>query len=184
MKWAGALLGLLALLLAAVWLFPHQVLCVDSGRVQADVLIVPGGAGGERARRAAELYHQGYAPRIILSGAGDDEIHRAILLAAGVPRSAIRLESKSATTKENAEFTAPILREMGVKRAIIVTSWWHSRRALSCFRHYAPGVQCYSCPSHYAYARSAWIKDGIRPFIWSEYRKLVWYWVRYGIAPF
>lgn len=184
LKWAGALLGLLALLAAAAFLFPQQVLCVDDGRVQADVLIVPGGAGGERTRHAAELYRQGFAPRIILSGAGDCEGHRAILLAAGVPDSAITLENKSATTKENAEFTARILRETGVKRAAVVTSWWHSRRALNCFRHYAPAVRFYSCPSYYAYGRSEWVKAGIRPFIRSEYPKLAGYWVRYGIAPF
>ncbi len=183
LKCLAALSGLLVLLAAAAFLFPHQVLCVDSGRVQADVLIIPGGAGGERARHAAELFRQGYAPRIIVSGKGDCEMHRVLLVAAGVPKDAITLECDSVSTKENAEFTARLLRAAGVKRAIVVTSWYHSRRALCCFEHYAPNVKFYSCPSYYAYPRSEWVRLGIRRFVWPEYVKLLGYWVRYGVWP-
>jgi hypothetical protein len=58
-----AFLGLLALSLSAALLFPQQVLCVDSGIVQADALVVLGGGSYERPIRAAELFRAGAAPR-------------------------------------------------------------------------------------------------------------------------
>jgi uncharacterized SAM-binding protein YcdF (DUF218 family) len=44
-----------------------------------------------------------------------------------------------------------LLRQMGAKRVIIVTSWYHSRRALACFEHYAPDIKFYSRPSYFGY---------------------------------
>ena len=58
-----AVLGLLVLLLSAAFFFPQQVLCVDSGNVQADVLVVLGGGSYEWPIRAAELFRAGAAPR-------------------------------------------------------------------------------------------------------------------------
>ena len=40
---------------------------------------------------------------------------------------------------------------MGAQRVIIVTSWYHSRRALACFEHYAPDMKFYSRPSYFGY---------------------------------
>lgn len=164
--------------------FPQQFLCVENRAVKADILIVPGGAGGERARWAAQLYKQGLAPRILLTGAGDHHWHRTILVAAGVPREVILIESRSKTTRENAEFSATLLREQGIRSAIMATSWYHSRRALAAFRHFVPDVQFTSSPSHYAYARADWKQSGIDRFVWQEYAKLAGYWLRHGISPF
>ena len=90
---------------------------------------------GERPERAAELFKEHAAPRIIVSGFGDCEINRRILLKAGVPANAIQLEDRSRTTRENAGFTIQLLRAENVHRVILVTSWYHSRRALACFEH-------------------------------------------------
>ena len=62
---------LLVLLAAAAWFFPQQVLTVDSGPVKADVLVVLGGRP-DRAVRAAELFQQGAAPKVLVSGLGDN----------------------------------------------------------------------------------------------------------------
>ncbi|MCL4790142.1 MAG: YdcF family protein [Verrucomicrobia bacterium] len=186
-RWAKMLLGCAAaaVLLAGLgFAFPQWFLCVENREVRADILIVPGGAGGERARWAAQLYTNGIAPKILLTGAGDYHGHRAILMAAGVPRDAILIESKSATTRENAEFSARLLREQGIRTAVVVTSWYHSRRALAAFEHFAPDIRFYSRPSHYAYARADWKKAGIGRYVWDEYLKLAGYWMRHGIAPF
>lgn len=178
------MLLLLLLLCVAAFLFPQQCLCVDSGPVKADALIVLGGGSYERPKRAAELFHQQAAPRLIVSGFGDCEINRRILIGAGVPGRAIQTEPKSRTTRENAEFTVQLLRRQKVKSAIVVTSWYHSRRALECFEHYAPEIQFYSRPSYYAYARAEWRREGISRRIRWEYPKLLGYWVRYGVCPF
>ena len=114
-------LGLLALLLSAAFFFPQQVLCVDSGDVQADALVVLGGGSYERPTRAAELFLAGSAPRIIVSGAGDAAENQRLLLSKGVPVAAIELEGKSRSTKQNAQFSIPLLRGEGEKAETLKT---------------------------------------------------------------
>lgn len=177
---AAALLGLAVL---AALLLPHQVLCVDSGPYHADVLVVLGGGSYERPVRALELFRQKAAPRILLTGAGDNDSNRRILIKGGVPPADIQQEPTSATTRENALFTIPLLRQEGVHRVILVTSWYHSRRALNCFQHYGRGIDFYSHPSYYAYPRAQWVRQGIRGKIRAEYLKTLGYWLCYGVWP-
>ena len=178
------LLGLLLLLAVAAAVFPQPFLCVDSGPVKADVIVILGGGSHERPLRAAELFKEPAAPRIIISGLGDCEINRRLLLAADVPASAIELETQSRTTRENAEFTIQLLRKEKLTRVIIVTSWYHSRRALACFRHYAPELKFYSRPSYFASAHADWPNNRIGSRIRLEYAKLLGYWIRDGVCPF
>jgi len=183
-KMALILAGLVLLLAGAALIFPQPFLCVDSGPVKADVIVVLGGGSHERPERAAELFKEQTAPCIIVSGLGDAEANRRRLMEAGVPAKAIELENRSKTTKENAQFTIQLLREQKQQRVILVTSWYHSRRALACFRHYAPEVQFYSRPSYFAYDRPDWSNHRIGGRIRLEFAKLVGYWVRYGVCPF
>ena len=179
-----ALIALTTLLAVAAWLLPHEVLCIDSGVTKANAIVLLGGGSYERPARAAELFKEQAAPQIIITGAGDDEINRHLLLKAGVPASAIRMETASKSTRENALFTIPLLRAEHATNVILVTSWYHSRRALKCFRHYAPEMRFYSRPSYYAYARAEWTPQGIRRRIRAEYPKLAGYWFCYGVCPF
>jgi uncharacterized SAM-binding protein YcdF (DUF218 family) len=174
----------LVLLAAVAYFYPEKFLCVDSGRVSADVIIVLGGGLHERPVRAAELFHQQAAPRLILSGEGDDEINRQLLLQAGVPAHVIEVEGDSRTTQENALFTIKRLRAEKIHRAIIVTSWYHARRALRTFQHYAPELQFYSRPSYFAFAMEDWKKTGVNKRMRLEFLKLPGYWLRYGVNPF
>jgi uncharacterized SAM-binding protein YcdF (DUF218 family) len=43
------------------------------------------------------------------------------------------LEERSADTRENAQFSAALLRAAGVRRVLLVTSAWHMPRAAACF---------------------------------------------------
>ena len=181
--WVLALLGLLTAAGMVGLLFPQQMLCVESGDVQADALVVLGGDWGDRAARAAELFRQGVAPRVIVSGAGDCTFNLQVLTNAGVPASAIQLESRSKTTRENAEFSISLLRADGVRRAIIVTSWYHSRRALACFEHVAPDMKIFSRPSYSYYQPKPPNRTGYSWHVNYEYVKLVGYWVAHGVCP-
>ena len=164
---------------------PEKFLCLDSGKgVSADVIVVLGGGLHERPLRAVELYKQHAAPRIILTGAGDDEINRHILLANGVPSGAIEVENKSLTTQQNALFTIKLLRAEKVHSVILVTSWYHSRRALKTFEHYAPELKFYSRPSYFAYAMGEWGKPGFNRGMRLEFLKLPGYWICHGVNPF
>ncbi|HVV73198.1 MAG TPA: YdcF family protein [Verrucomicrobiae bacterium] len=180
--WAAAALGLV-LVLAGV-AFPHQILSVDSGPVTADALVVLGGGSYERPIRAAELFHEHVAARVIVTGTGDCETNRRLLIQKGVPEDSILVEPNATSTRENALFTSPLLRRIGAQRVILVTSWYHSRRSLKCFGHYAPDLQFYSRPAYFAYARSEWSRQGIYRYIRGEYIKLAGYWVLYGVCPF
>jgi uncharacterized SAM-binding protein YcdF (DUF218 family) len=175
---------LLVLLAVAAFLYPQKFLCVDRGPVRADVLVVLGGGSHDRPERAAELFKERAAPRILVSGLGDCVIYRRSLILAGVPAQAIQMENQSRTTKENAIFAVNLLRHQGAHHVIIVTSWYHSRRALACFEHYAPEMQFYSCPSYFANTRPDWVRHNLAHRIYLEYPKLLGYWMCYGISPF
>jgi uncharacterized SAM-binding protein YcdF (DUF218 family) len=77
-----------------------------------------------------------------------------------------------------------LMRQEGMRSAILVTSWYHSRRALGSFRRYAAGIDLASYPAQ----PRAEVSDG-RGYegtrrVLREYLALGWYWVRYGIVPF
>jgi uncharacterized SAM-binding protein YcdF (DUF218 family) len=177
---------LTAVLAAAAYFYPEKFLCVDSGPVKADVIVVLGGGFGkhERPQRAAELFNKHDAPRIIVTGFGDDLINRRILLQSGVPAAAIQDEGKSKTTRENAEFTIKLLREQKLRHVIIVTSWYHSRRALACFEHYAPEIKFYSRPAYSGFKQASREDKEMSRHIYLEFLKLPGYWVCYGVWPF
>ena len=180
-RW-GALV-VLALGIAA-WFYPEKFLTVDSGPVAADVIIVIGGGSHERPLRAAQLFQLHAAARVLITGAGDDEINRQLLMANGVPARAIEVENQSSTTYENAKFTIQRLRAQHVRSAILVTSWYHARRAEKTFAHFAPELKFYSRPAYFAFARDEWKKRGINRRMRLEFLKLPGYWIRYGVNPF
>ncbi len=185
-KWLCVLVGavfVLGLILIGGFLFATQILSVESNPGKADVLVVLGGGAKERAARAADLFNEGAAERIIVSGIGDTEENRDVLVSKGVPVSAIELETKSKSTKENAEYSVPLLRRLGARRVIVVTSWYHSRRALHCFQRYAPEMEFISLPTKRDLPKSRWPNKSVRSHILLEYVKLLYYWMRYGIEP-
>jgi len=177
---AGLTIGVALLL----WFFPQQVLTVDSGPVKAEIIVLLGGGSGERPARAAELFQTGAAPQVLCSGEGDCESNQRTLVRAGVPRPVIQLECDSLNTSENAQRTIALLRQQGVQRVIIVTSWYHSRRALNCFEHYAPDLTFYSRPSYFATDSAEWQPKGIKSYVRMEYAKNLGYLIRYGVWPF
>jgi uncharacterized SAM-binding protein YcdF (DUF218 family) len=179
----GVLL-LTALITLVGYYYPEKILCVDSGPVMADVIVVLGGGLHERPERAAELFQQHAAPRIVITGSGDDEINRQILLQRGVPAKAIEVENDSMTTRENAEFTIKRLRSENVQRVILVTSWYHARRALKTFEHFGPDIKFYMRPSYFAFDRADWARRGNGRRMRLEFLKLPGYWLRYGVNPF
>jgi len=189
-KWifrAMIVAALLTVLVAvAAFFYPEKFLCVDSGPVKADAIVLLGGGFGshERPQRAADLFKEHDAPRIIVTGFGDDEINRRLLLQAGVPAAAIQVEGKSKTTRENAEFTSKLLRAQKLNRVIIVTSWYHSRRGLACFEHYAPEIKFYSRPAYSGLKQGGQRDKKSSKYVYLEYAKLPGYWVCYGVWPF
>ena len=182
---AGLAVGMLLLtgFFIALWFSPVW-LAIDDRPVPADAIVVPGGDWVLRPKRAAELFKQGRVPRIIVSGKGEAEPLQLALRERGVPAAAIELENQARSTQENAVFVIRRLRQEKARRVIIVTSWFHSRRALHCFQHYAPEIEFYSVPAMNDCPKPGWLEASQRKWVTLEYAKLAWYWVRYGISPF
>jgi uncharacterized SAM-binding protein YcdF (DUF218 family) len=177
-----AVLCLLLVLAAAAFLFPQQVLTVDSGEVKAGALVLLGG-GDDRAERCAQLYREGAAPAIIVTGYGDCQRNVETLEKLGVPSGVITPEPAALSTMQNASLSVPLLRAMRVHQIIIVTSWFHSRRALACFQHVAPDLTFYSRPSYFDYQPKSQNRVGYSWHVNYEYVKLVGYWFAHGVCP-
>ena len=92
---------------------------------KADCIVGFGNFNTDIARRAAELYHQGYAPKILFTGGlgrntkslfPEPEAVRfaKVAMACGVPEADIILEDKSTNTKENIDFMREIFENRGI----------------------------------------------------------------------
>ena len=174
----GFVLCCLALL--PLFYFSPELLMVQNPLDQADAIVVLGGESGERVFRAAEAYQQNLAPLMVVAGGGDCNHYKRRLNLAGVPLEQIKLECKSRSTKENAEFSAKILRDQGVKKAIIVTTWWHTARAVRCFEHFAPEIEFLALPAYHGDKTPEPTLDQAIAIL-IEYVKTVYYAVWYGI---
>ncbi|TMC72912.1 MAG: YdcF family protein [Chloroflexi bacterium] len=113
---------------------------------KSDAIVAISGDTGARAETAIGLWKQGYAPLLIFSGGSSDpesvasaELMRRTAMAAGVPANAIVVEGTSATTEENAQRVAELMKGRGLRSAILVTSPYHQRRAAILFeREFGP----------------------------------------------
>lgn len=102
---------------------------------KADAIVCLGGHT-IREVMAAQLYHRGFAPVVVVSNApGAAEAMRRLVVNCGVPRDKILVDNTSYTT---ADHPAGVARLPGMdpqrQTFIIVTDHSHSRRAGACFR--------------------------------------------------
>lgn len=92
------------------------------------------GLAGSRVGFGYLLYRAGRAPTVLLSGGdGDAQRMAATLEREGVPAAALRLETSSRTTYENARNSAVLLRAEGVHTILLVTAPAHMPRAAASF---------------------------------------------------
>ena len=134
----GFLLG--AVTIIAVLVGVGHWLDLTDPLVHADAIVAISGDTGARAESAIALWKQGYAPVLIFSGGSSDpesvasaELMKRTAVAAGVPAKAIVVEGASATTEENAQRVAELMKSAGMRSAILVTSPYHQRRAAILF---------------------------------------------------
>jgi uncharacterized SAM-binding protein YcdF (DUF218 family) len=100
------------------------------------------GPAAARVWHAAELHRAGKAKWIVLAAGGlqDDpdqpveaDAMSQMLVTLGVPEAAIRRETASRTTRDNARNVLPILKKLGARRILLVTSAQHMPRAVKTF---------------------------------------------------
>ncbi len=125
--WAGCL--------AKPWDNPKgDVLIVLSSSSDEDNQMSPGSY--RRAVNAKRAYFAGGFHRVLVTGGGRPAAALAIrdyLVAEGVPAGEVTIETQSASTRENALFSKPLLQEMN-GRKVLFTSDYHMYRAYRTFR--------------------------------------------------
>ncbi len=135
--------------------FAGDVLVMRDTPKAADAIMVFSGDGESgyindsyqrRVEDTLTLYRAGFAPRIVLSsGKGatmsETEVVRALLIAGGVPSSAIsEVKGTPRSSWENVQMSAEELRRLGVRNVLFVTAPYHSRRATLIWKKSAPDI--------------------------------------------
>jgi uncharacterized SAM-binding protein YcdF (DUF218 family) len=158
----------------------------DDPPAPSDMVVVLAGDGfGNRILKAAQLVKDGFAPHALISGPdgsyGNYECDLAIPFAvrAGYPESYfIHFENHARSTEEETQALAAKLREMGVKKVILVTSTYHTRRSGKLLRRAAPDldVRVVAAPDKFFQPDSWWRNREARKIFLLEWTKTVAEW--------
>jgi len=118
---------------------------------KADCILALGSHDLRVADRAAELYLEGWAPLVIMSGGlgnftqdmwteTEADQFAAIAIKKGVPADAVLIENKSTNTGENILFTKQLLKEKGLdpENFIVVQKPYMERRSYATFKKHWP----------------------------------------------
>lgn len=197
--WRGVVLVLVLWPLAA-WA-AARCLIVETPLARADAMVILSGSSAyvERTQKAAELYRQGYAPLIILT---DDqqqgswsnadwrnpffvERARRELERAGVPPERIEaLPQRVASTHDESRLLRDYAQARKLTSLLIVTSAYHSRRALWTMRRAFTGsnvrLALAASGEDTLPASTWWLQPRGWQAVVGEYGKLVYYWLRYS----
>jgi uncharacterized SAM-binding protein YcdF (DUF218 family) len=145
----AALIVLILFFSRSIWLRDLGRELVDTQPPQkSDMIVVLGGDwNGNRILKAAQLAKQGYAPKVLVSGAGyiygnyEGDIAVPFAVRHGYdPNLFINLLHPVSSTREEADAVIGELRRRGVKRYILVTSDFHTARAGRIFRQIGPDL--------------------------------------------
>lgn len=186
-KWLGIGLVVLAAVVVGSIVGIGFYLSPQDQLRHADLIVaISGGETPERTREAVQLYQDGYAPKLLFSGAAADRsgpsnaaAMRADALAQGVPESAILIEEDSLTTTENAADAAPIIHSINAHTIILVTSPYHQRRAsLSFHQILGPSVTIinHSAADSIWRKSSWWRQPATIELTLSELQKTIYVW--------
>jgi uncharacterized SAM-binding protein YcdF (DUF218 family) len=166
---------------------------------KADAIFVLAGARVERALEAVDLYKEGWAPVIVLSGGRVEEAEvllqqrgvafpresdllRDVMVRLGVPSSAIVQPPESVdNTGQEANVLRAMVQARHWRRVIVVTSKYHTRRARFAFRRGLEhtGAEPLVRATRYDPSDPArwWRSRADLRFAGSEWLKLIFYWL-------
>lgn len=177
-------------------------LIVEKPLEKADAILVLGGSATyiERTHKAAELYKKGIAPRIFLTDDGERagwskkeqrnppyfELAKRALAAQGVPEDAIKVLPGEVTgTDWEARVLSQEIETSGLKSVLLVTSAYHSRRALWTFEKFLAGKDVSIGLEHAPTGEQTpaprfwWLSPRGWQMVAGEYVKLAVYWAYY-----
>lgn len=148
----------------------------------ADLILVLGGDfWGARVLKGADLVMQHYAPLVLISGPPYDgrpegEFAIAFLTARGYPRRLFQSFGHHApSTIGEAIALRPELARRGVKRVLLVTSAYHSRRASIVYWLFCPGIQFITigAPGDRYHPDDWWEDASSKKLFFSEWSKIL-----------
>ena len=120
---------------------------------KADAIIALGGDPlCLRERHAAELYHHGLGRKIVIAGlpfawgGNTGDAKRRYLICRGVAEADIVVLPVATNTRQEAQTLHQVMRQNQWHSMIVVTSPYHSRRALFTMEQRAEELQFYSAP--------------------------------------
>jgi uncharacterized SAM-binding protein YcdF (DUF218 family) len=194
---------LVAFLLFAVWSLlawaGARWLVVEAPLARADAIVVLSGSSAyvERAQKAAALFKEGHSPKIVLTNdnrqGGWSSVEQrnpffyeraiSVLTNAGVPQSAIEVIPRPVqSTRDEAELLRSYSDASGLHSLIVVTSAYHSRRALRTFRkafatsNVAIGLEHAPTGLQTPHPATWWLHPRGWVIVPNEYLKTVYYW--------
>ncbi len=157
---------------------------------RGDTLIVLSGSGGERiigygtylrCEYAVFAWQEGGFSRIVVTGSGIGEPEavtmKRFLVAEGVPESAILVEPRASSTRENALYTRDLLHGGGGK-LVLVTSDYHIYRATKVFRKVGLNVSTRPAPDAGKRSMRVWNRWSVFLDLGVESVKIVYYKLR------
>lgn len=179
--------GVMACLGVAILPGMYRYLDVTSRPQRADVIVVLSGAADRRIRTAMTLFRAGVAPRMIISchPAECDYIKDKGVIPPDLPPDRVQWVIEPRSTWDEAGKLVQLLRTLKVRSAVIVTDISHTRRARAVFQ-----LRAGSAPFEMTFAGAdvpgltvdAWWQQGYpRALVFTEYGKLIMYWLQYGI---
>jgi uncharacterized SAM-binding protein YcdF (DUF218 family) len=185
---AAFLLSLILLVFReAVLVRLGEFLVVSDPLEHADLIyVLAGDFWGSRVLLGAKLGSEGWAPKVVLAGglySGGGEVARyqgdlaaEFAVKQGYqPGLFLPVPMEAPSTVEEARFMGPIFHRLGAKRIILVTSNFHSRRALEVFRLFLPefDFQMEASADHTFHPQSWWQTPDERHLLFGEYQKMV-----------
>jgi hypothetical protein len=138
-----AAIGAFVILLVMVFIAEAgKILVVDSPQ-PSDVILVLAGETDRRPTRAMELLHQGFGRRVLIDVPADAKIYEFSQLTLAQKFVAELPDANSVgvcpiyglSTRDESHDVEKCLRSLDSNRVLIVTSDFHTRRALSIYRH-------------------------------------------------
>ena len=136
--------------LIKIWDYMHMNMEPE----KTDCIVGFGNYNDDIALRAAELYHQGYAPKVLFTGGlgrntidlwKETEADRfaRVAMDAGVPKEDIIIENQATNTKDNILFTKAMFEKLGMKvdSFIGVHKPFMERRIYAAMKVYWPEME-------------------------------------------
>ena len=152
---------------------------------KSDAIVVLAGETNVRSARALELLRQGVAPHVFLDAETRDviydqplgEIAQKYVNSLGEANRVSICSIDGYSTMAEADDVSRCLQSLGAHRVLIVTSEYHTRRALMIFRHRLPQYQFNAAAARNSaqFGEAWWTNREWAKVTFDEWLKMLWW---------